>query len=264
MRPSTWTDEDIDAELRRFLADRNYWPSYREFVAAGRGSLRSAITKRGGARAWAARVGVEWVERRPGYAPRWTDPRVRAELELFLSNRTVWPSRLEFEAAGLKLLRNAISRLGGVERWAAEFGLSRPNQRSGSRRVWDDKRIEQAIGPFVQRLGRWPTTAEFHREHLASALTAVYTYGGVELWSERLGAARGSREGPAPDRRFWTDERIERELHAYCKGHGTWPTWHQFVRDGKAKLYRAASMHGGVTRWQKQLGLEPPRRGVRT
>ncbi len=217
LRRSTWTDEDIDAELRRFLADGTVWPSYREFVAAGRGSLRSAVTRRGGSHAWAARVGIEWVERRPGYAPRWTDARVRAELELFLANRTVWPSRAEFEGAGLKLLRDPINRLGGTERWAAEFGLLRPNQRSGSQRVWDDERIEQTIGPLVQRLGRWPTTAEFHHEDLASALTAVYTYGGVELWSERLGAASGSRERALPRSRFWSDERIERELQAYCR-----------------------------------------------
>jgi hypothetical protein len=34
---------------------------------------------------------------------------------------------------------------------------------------------------------------------------------------------------------------------------GRWPT------DGKAQLYRAASLNGGVARWQKQLGLPPPR-----
>jgi len=154
MTRGSWTDEEIHAELRRFLGGRRVWPSYAEFVAADRRALCEAITRQHGARAWAALVGVDWVERRPGYAPRWTIQRVRAELEPFLANRAVWPSRAEFEAAGLKTLREAVNRLGGVELWAANFGLRRPDQRSGSHRVWDNERLEQAMGPLVKRLGR--------------------------------------------------------------------------------------------------------------
>jgi hypothetical protein len=260
MKRGGWTDEEIHAELRRFLAGRRVWPSYAEFVAGDRRALREAITRHDGARTWAARVGVDWVERRPGYAPRWTVERVRAELKPFLASRASWPSRAEFEAAGLKTLREAINRLGGVEVWAANFGLPRPDQRSGSHRVWDDEKLQQAIAPLVKRLGRWPTKGEFRREGLASALTAVYSYGGVQIWSERLGVALGSRKWPVPERRFWTDERIERELRTYCRGRSSWPTWREFVRDGNAKLYRAASLNGGVARWQKQLGLRPTRR----
>jgi hypothetical protein len=264
MKRSTGTDEDIDAELRRFLADRRVWPSYNEFVATGRGGLRRAITAHGGARAWASRMGIEWVERLPGYAPRWTVERVRAELEPFLEGRTVWPSRVEFEAAGLKTLREAINRLGGAEAWAAEFGLPRPNLSVGSDRVWDERRLEEAIGPLVERLGRWPTKGEFHRAGLTSALSALYRYGGVTYWRKRLDAAPCPPHGPVPERRVWTEERIERELRAYCGGSTIWPTWHQFVRDGRARLYKATSLRGGIDRWQKQLGLEPPRPRVRT
>jgi hypothetical protein len=259
MRRTSWTEANIDAELRRFLADRRVWPSYAEFVAAGRGGLRRAITRHGGACMWAARVGIEWAERPPGYAPHWTAERVRAELKTFLANRTVWPSRVEFEAEGLKTLREAISRLGGVEAWAAEFGLPRPNLSAGSRRVWDERRLEQTIGPLVERLGRWPTKAEFQRAGLASALTAVYRYGGVTRWRKRLSAAPRRPHGPVPERRVWTEERIERELRAYCRGRTIWPGWHEFMRDGKTKLYRAASLYGGVGRWQKKLGLKSPR-----
>jgi hypothetical protein len=262
-RATRWTDARIEAELRQFLAGRSVWPSYAEFVAARRSSLREAVTKSHGARAWAARIGVEWVERLPGYAPRWTAERVRQELKPFLARRTEWPSRQEFEAAGLKPLRDALQRLGGVDAWATEFELQRPTRRSGSIRIWDEQRLEQAIAPLVKQLDRWPTKGEFHRAGLASALTAVYRYGDVTLLQERLGVAPLAH-GPVPKSRIWTEERVERELREYCSAQGAWPPWQRFVADGKAKLYAAASNHGGVGRWQLRLGLAPPRRRAAT
>ena len=197
---------------------------------------------------------------RPGYAPRWTPERVGSELEAFLADREVWPSRREFEAAGLNLLREAVNRLGGVEVWAAKFGLPRPNNSAGSTRIWDERRLERAVGPLVRRLGRWPTKREFHEAGLASAQSAMYRYGGVERWRKRFGVASAPRHGRVPTRRVWSDERIESELRAYCAGRTEWPGQREFIRDGKGGLYKAASLHGGIGGWQKRLGLRPPRR----
>ncbi|HVW46765.1 MAG TPA: hypothetical protein VHA76_06920 [Solirubrobacterales bacterium] len=63
---------------------------------------------------------------------RWTEERIRADLGDFLDGRVIWPSRAEFEAAGRKTLRDAITRTGGAPRWAAEFGLPRPDAGLGS------------------------------------------------------------------------------------------------------------------------------------
>jgi hypothetical protein len=54
-RPRKWTDERVEADLRRFIGDRSEWPSYAEFVVHGQRSLREAITRTGGARKWADR-----------------------------------------------------------------------------------------------------------------------------------------------------------------------------------------------------------------
>jgi hypothetical protein len=253
-----WTDARVDAELREFLADRQDWPSYREFVAAGKGRLREEITSRGGERRWARRAGVRWRKRSPGYATRWTEERVRAELEEFLAGREVWPSHHEFERAGRTNLRAAVTRLGGVERWARELGLSRRNLRSGSRQMWDERRIERAVRPLVRRLGRWPTPAEFERAGLSSALSAMYRRGGIVRWQKRLGVKPARR--PARQPRIWTDERIEAELREFCAGRTRWPTWHEFLDAGNRRLYGAASLHGGVEHWRERLGLKPPRR----
>jgi len=257
-RSTPWTEQRVDAELRAFLADREEWPSYREFVAAGKGRLREEVTKRGGERRWARRVGVRWRKRQPGYATRWTEERLRAELKEFLAGREVWPSHEEFDHAGRANLRAAVTRLGGVERWARELGLARRDLRSGSRRVWDDRRIERSVRPLVKRLGRWPTPAEFEHAGLSSALSAMYRRGGIGRWRERLGAPPPPRPSQAP--RVWSEARIESELRAFCAGRPRWPTWHEFLDAGKRRLYAAASLHGGVEHWRRRLGLEPPQR----
>ncbi len=261
MTSSSWTDARIDAELREFLAGRDEWPSYREFVAAGRARLREAITKRGGQRRWARRVGVRWRERSLGYPTLWTEQRVRSELEEFLAGHEVWPSQREFEEAGYANLRAAVTRLGGVERWARELRLPRVDQRNGSRLVWDDRRVERSVRPLVKRLGRWPTQSEFRDAGLASALTAMYRRGGITHWRGRLGVLPPTTAGRSVHgRRTWSEEVIERELRAFCAGRARWPTWHEFVAADKRRLYRAASLYGGVDLWRERLGLDPPMR----
>jgi hypothetical protein len=128
--------------LSEFLADAREWPSYRDFQRAGKKGLRDRVTHYGGARHWARKLGLAYPERSPGYAPIWTEARIRGELASFLDCRTSWPQRKEFERTGRRLLRDAVLRTGGPERWAAEFDLPRLDERSGSKRVWSEERIE--------------------------------------------------------------------------------------------------------------------------
>jgi hypothetical protein len=59
---------------------------------------------------------------------RWTNERIRAELERFCAKRKTWPSPAEFRAAGHSDLYIAASRYGGVGFWASELGFSRPGR----------------------------------------------------------------------------------------------------------------------------------------
>jgi hypothetical protein len=202
-------------------------------------------------------MGVRYTVRKPGYAPRWTEDRVRAELAEFVGGRDAWPARREFEVAGRKPLRDAVTRLGGIERWADEFDLAIPGLRAGSRRRWDEKRIETAVRPLVEHLGRWPTRAEFEEAGIGGALTAMYShaeYGGIDAWRQRF---RVSPPPPGPKRTIWSDERIERELRSFCRGRKTWPGAREFEIAGLGRLYRGASLHGGIPRWRSIIGLEP-------
>ena len=57
-RPPRWTETKIERELRAFLSERSTWPSPKEFRAAGKGSLYTAASRKGGIGRWRRMVGM--------------------------------------------------------------------------------------------------------------------------------------------------------------------------------------------------------------
>ena len=253
---SPWTEIRVRGELQAFLADRDEWPPAADFVRAGRRQLRDMVYRFGGSRRWARELGVRYPERRSGRYLRWTDERIRTELEAFLAGRAEWPSRIAFERAGCKALRDAVTRTGGPDRWARELGLTIADLRRGSRRAWDDARIAAELAPLLAGRSEWPTKSEFAEAGLGSLLGAIYRHGGgPKRWARRFGVRRRRHTGPVPNRRLWTDERIEAELRAFVAGRTAWPGARAFSDAGLAQLYREASLHGGIPRWRQRFGL---------
>jgi hypothetical protein len=245
--------------LAEFLADRDAWPTYREFQRAGLRSLRDAVTRRGGSRKWAKAMGVAHVRHARGYAPIWTEDRIRRDLGNYLEGRVTWPSREQFESEGQALLRNAINRTGGPDRWAGEFGLPRSDRRSGIRRGWTDERIESELRRLIGSSTTWPTRSEFERAGLYSMLTAIYRYQGVAYWAELMKVEpRVDRSGASGT--VWTERRIRKELQAFCADGDIWPTEREFTEAGLRSVYSAASRNGGVAYWAQELGLARRRR----
>jgi hypothetical protein len=120
--PRHWTEERLEAELRRFVAGRDYWPTYQEFVDAGRVDLRTAVSRAGGHELWASRLG--W-----SLARRWTAEKLEAALREFIGERPGWPTAPEFVSAGRIDLRDAVKRHGGAVEWARRLGKElRPGQ----------------------------------------------------------------------------------------------------------------------------------------
>lgn len=241
------------------MKGRNEWPTYREFQRAGLKTLRDNITHTGGARHWAAQLGVPYVEHRPGYAPVWTQQRIREKLRNYLSGHRQWPSREQFERDGQKLLRDAVNRTGGPDRWASEFRLPRQNRLSGTRRGWPAAIVEARLKALIADRTVWPSPSEFRAAGLASMLTSIYAHEGRAYWAKRmgvkleLGSAR-RREG------FWTEDRIREELRSFCAGQEVWPSEREFIAADRRRLYAAASRNGGIAHWAAELGLPRQRR----
>jgi hypothetical protein len=256
------TDNEIHAALARFLQGRTDWPPYREFQRAGLKGLRDEVTLRGGARHWARRLGVRFVAHPPGYAPIWTEHRIRDELREYLADRSEWPSRQQFERDGRKHLRDAINRTGGAARWAADSGLARHNHRSGSQRVWTPDVIEARLRELIGDGTRWPSRRELQEAGLTSMLSSIHAHEGLAHWASHFGVeSRSGRAKASPKR--WTDQRIRQELTQFCAGRDTWPTEREFILAGRRAVYQAASRNGGIARWATELGLARRRPGRR-
>jgi len=57
-----------------------------------------------------------------GRPPRWTEAVIERELRAFVASQGAWPSRAEFQEAGVGPLYTAASRRGGIGRWRKLLG----------------------------------------------------------------------------------------------------------------------------------------------
>jgi hypothetical protein len=145
-----------------------------------------------------ARRPVELDDVAPGYTEdkirrRWTDERIRATLNLYLRQKSGWPTPEEFRADGFGQLRDAITRSGGIDRWLAEFGLPEPHHCRGTRTWWTDERIEAELRRFAAGHEVFPTRREFRHAGETALLGALHRHGGIVLWAARLGLPRRER-----------------------------------------------------------------------
>lgn len=110
-------------------SDLPCWPSRRRLTELVGYELVGAIDRSGGPRRWADELGIPWRHVR---GQRWTPETIAAAVEPLLDGRSEWPSRLQFERAGLRRLWFAIHRGEGHAGMAARYGLAlkRPDLQS--------------------------------------------------------------------------------------------------------------------------------------
>jgi hypothetical protein len=114
-----WNEERVRGALRPFLRGRERFPTEGEFAEAGLRSLRTGLHNHGGLAYWADEFGLD--SRSCG--TRWTEAKVRRELEAILEGRRQFPTREEFRAAGKINLFYAAKRHGGIPHWRRRFDL---------------------------------------------------------------------------------------------------------------------------------------------
>ena len=169
--------EQLEKELRRFLAGRRIWPPYLEFAKSGKARLHAQAIRWGGPLHWGPRLGV----RVPEKTVRWSKEVVADALEPFLEGRERWPLKREFDAAGLSALYCAARYHGGLTHWADAFGLQ------GSRVAWTRARIERALTDLIDERGAFPGRAELRATGLGALYRALCQQGGVACWKRKMG-----------------------------------------------------------------------------
>jgi DNA invertase Pin-like site-specific DNA recombinase len=175
-----WPEARIDAQLRAFLGTRRDWPDYLQFARAGESRLHAQAWEWGGPYYWAHRLGLSVGEGQVD----WTDKRTHDALKPFLRHRRKWPTKDEFESAGLLPLHAAIRCHGGNAHWAEHFGLEyriRANDR------WSKERIAREFSRHFHGTDRFPLRREFAALDQEGLYIAMHSHGGISYWSDRLG-----------------------------------------------------------------------------
>lgn len=188
-----WSAARLEKELRRFLAGRTEWPTYREFADSGRAQLFAQVLGYGGPYYWGHSLGV----RVPPRCVPWNPQRVRAALGPFLKNRAFWPGEREFAEAGMTTVYCAAKQHGGIRFWAEEFGFSFGKARSLK---WPKERIAKELAEFTEGRSDFPARAEFYKAGLRPLYDAMCKRGGTAYWAKSLGLAQRvtPRRGSSP------------------------------------------------------------------
>ena len=214
-RGTPWDEQSIRVALSEFLDDWDVWPTYEQFIQGGAKGLRDALASIGGVQKWASEMGLPGGDRARGGVKKWNDETIRATLSEFFGDRTTWPTRREFNEAGLHALYEALRVYGGVQRWAKEMGVVRrferpayfqpkrrakPKRQSSPPRLgdwpkWNEQRIAAELAAFLAGREDWPRQKEFVDSGRKSLYNAVLKHGGTLAWAQRMGVRRVKRHG---------------------------------------------------------------------
>ena len=188
-QPRPWSRTRLMRELRAFIGTRSQWPPVEVFLDAGRFRLHEQVVLQGGERWWAGQLGLRM---RPNHPPRWSwdDDRIRGALRAYLAGKTTWPTRRQFEADGLRAVRVAINRHGGVDRWIDEFGLPRQHRLKGQTGYWTEQRIRDRLATICNGRTIFPTRMDFQRAGLSGMVYAMQRDRGIEWWARQTGLPR--------------------------------------------------------------------------
>ena len=172
-----WSEERVERELRAWFTQQSFdrWPAYRTFAEHGRKRLHAQLVRHGGPARWAARLGVQLVDRRGGRLP---DEDILPTLLALVDEHglTRFPTLAWLTANGPYGLAQAVRRTGGGVRWARELELKAQRVR------WTDELIEAALRDVVSELGHWPTKAEARAAGVTGVMHAVYAGHGSRWW----------------------------------------------------------------------------------
>ena len=186
-----WTEERVRGELAIVLEGRETWPTQGEFAALGKGPLRTAAAKFATPQSWAAEFEVSISEHARRCSERWTSQRINVALKGFTAGRSDWPSRQEFNAAGLHGLYDAINRQGKRHEHALRLGLQPPVGKSHRRPGrWTQATIDAALQPLLAGRSTWPPRKVFVAAGLGGMYQAVMKTEGHTACARRHGLPR--------------------------------------------------------------------------
>jgi hypothetical protein len=198
--PVRWSRARIARDLRDFTRERANWPTPSAFQEAGPAGLHVQVVLHGGDAYWAARLGLHF-RNGPAHHRTWTEHRIRATLATYLADKATWPTVAEFQADGMRALRTAIQRNGGVDHWATEYDLPRPHRHNGRHGYWTDQRIRAQLADICRGRTTFPGRKHLAAIGLAGMVQAMARRRRLDAWAHEMGLPRQPPGGPRGPRK---------------------------------------------------------------
>lgn len=179
-----------------------------------------------------------------------TEDEIHAALAQFLQGRTEWPVYREFQRAGLKSLRDEVTRRRGARHWARRLGAHPP----GHAPIWTEDRVREELRDYLTGRGEWPSRQQFEHDDRKPLRDAINRTGGAARWAADFGLSRGNQLSGA--RRAWTPDVVEARLRELI-GDGTrWPSRPEFQDADMRSMLSSIYAHEGPAYWAARLGVQ--------
>ncbi len=121
---------------------------------------------------------------RPAAFDRWTEDRLRGELQALLAGAVLFPGIEWFREQGQFPLYHQVQLQGGPKRWAGELNL--PLRMARARCAWNDELIEAELAELLQGRGTMPTCTELRRIGRGALWGAMQRHHGVGYWCRQF------------------------------------------------------------------------------
>jgi DNA invertase Pin-like site-specific DNA recombinase len=120
-----WSYIQMREEVARLTRSQTNWPSEADFENAGLSGMHRVMRNRGIREQLMTELGLSPPDRSTYRPTRWTDDAITQALDGFLAGYATWPTKWEFDRAGLGGLGWTFDRRGEkfMRKWAERYGF---------------------------------------------------------------------------------------------------------------------------------------------
>ena len=238
-----WTEEKLLAELEILCKNLGRFPTQSYLYTCGRSDLMHGINRLGGAHYFAEKLAYVLSQKPKNY---WNEESVLAELRPICKKLDKFPTREFLESIGRYDLNSAMSKRGGLHRFAEKLGYTISKK---SDYYWSEEKVLEELRAICKNTGSFPTQKYLRNSGRFDLMHAIDKRDGLYYFAEKLGYTLSQK--PVG---YWSAEKVTAELKPICKKLGKFPTREYLRNSGRSDLDNAMNQHDGLHYFAKQLG----------
>jgi hypothetical protein len=181
-----WRDEkNIQMAIGSICQGREAFPRQADFKDAGLLGLYHLLREGDSLEGWAEEMGLPYKDEDIAtklQRSHWTEEEIRNVLEPLCLGRKTFPTKDEFELAGLLGLYTYLHNRNSLHEWADEMSLYR-----AKRPRWTDEVIEAELKKICRGRNNFPRGEDFRQAGIYAMYSKMMTSGRLSEWQEKMG-----------------------------------------------------------------------------